>query len=303
MAILTKGRAAALTAAIGALLITACDRSVVELRDDLYAVHSLLVAGTDTARVLVTRNDPRAPAGLGGEGVGGAAVRLIQGGDTLILEELPAHPDLPGPSGEYAALVPSGILPGEHWELLVEWSDGSAHGATRVLELPQIIAPAEGTRIEWEAPMIVPVEASAPAAAGGALALEAAVLYSEGAVSANPNCLFRTDAEDEDLPPQSIVELEEVEIPRPSCWSPDFMEPLEWDSLDVRLVLVTYDSTYMRYAELFQASGAYLPSTSVGIEGAMGFFAGGAEASVPLRLIRLHTEAGPASNAVRSIRR
>lgn len=300
MAVLTKSRATVLAAALGALLTTACDRSVIELRDDLYAVHALLVAGTDSARVLVTRNDPRVAHGLGEEGVGSAVVRLIHGGDTLTLDELPAHPDVPGPSGEYAALVPGGIVPGERYELVVEWSSGSAHGATRVLELPQIVSPTAGTRIEWQESTTVPVEVSAPTASGGVLALEAAALYSEGAASANPNCFFHTDADDEDLPPPAVAELKEVEIPSPSCWSPDLHEPLEWDSLDVRLILVTYDSTYMRYAELFEASGAYLPSTSVGIEGAMGFFASGAMTSALLRLIILSgAQAPPRHSAVK----
>lgn len=292
MAVLTKTRAATLAAALGALLTTACDRSVIELRDDLYAVHSLLVAGTDTARVLVTRNDPRAPRGVGEEGVGGAVVRLVHGRDTLLLDEMPPHPDLSGPSGDYAALVPGGILPGEPYELIVEWSSGSARGASRVLELPRITAPAAGTRIEWDGPMTVPVEVSAPTAAGGMLALEAAVLYSVGAATENPTCWLRTE-EDPDVPPLSVAELLEVEIPKPSCWSPDSMERVDWDSMDVRLLLVTYDTTYMRYVELFEASGTYLPSTSVGIEGAMGFFASGAMTSALLRLINVSGAQAP----------
>lgn len=292
MAVLTKARATVLAAALGALLASACDRSVVELRDDLYAVHSLLVAGTDSAMVLVTRNDPRVAHGLGEEGVGGAIVRLIHAGDTVTLDELPREPGLPdptAPSGVYAALVPGGIVPDETYELIVEWSNGSARGETRVLELPQIISPAGGTRVEWEAPMTVPVEVSAPTAAGGVLALEAAVLYGEGAASQNPRCSFPTDV-DPDLPPPTIAELQEVEIPSPYCWSPDFMERAAWDSLDVRLLLVTYDSTYMHYAELFEASGAYLPFTSVGIEGAMGFFASGAMSYALLRLINVEEQ-------------
>lgn len=294
MAVLTKTRAAALAAALGGLLTTACDGSVIELSDDLYAVHSLLVAGTDSARVLLTRNDPRVPQGLGEEGVGDAVVRLIHASDTLTLDELPKHPDLPdptGPSGRYAAVVPGGIAPGDLYELIVEWSSGSARGATRVLELPRITSPAAGTHIEWDGPMKVPVEVSAPTAAGGMLALAAAVLYSEGAATENPNCSIRTN-DDPDVVPPPVAELLEVEIPRPSCWSPDFRERVEWDSMDVRLLLVTFDSTYMRYAELFEASGAYLPFTSVGIEGAMGFFASGAQASIPLRLIDASPEGG-----------
>lgn len=67
------------------------------------------------------------------------------------------------------------------------------------------------------------------------------------------------------------------------------MESMEWDSMDVRLIVVTYDSTYMQYAEIFEAAGAYLPHTSAGVEGAMGFFASGARASIPLRLLKVET--------------
>lgn len=293
-----KSRTAALAGALCALMTTACDRSVIELRDDLYAVHSLLVAGKDTASVLLTRNDPRIPQGLGEEGVGDAVVRLIHAGDTLILDELPKDPNLPdptGPSGRYAAVVPGGIAPGDLYELMVEWPSGSARGVTRILELPRITSPAAGTRIQWHGPMTVPVDVSSPTAAGGILGLQAAVLYSEGTVDEKPNCWLRTD-EDPDVSPPGVAELQEVEIPSPSCWSPDSMLRVEWDSLDVRLLLATYDSTYVRYAELFEASGAYLPFTSVGIEGAMGFFASGAITSTPLRLIHVRQDKDPVND-------
>ena len=274
-----------LTAALP-VLSAACDGTGVQLQDDLYAVHSLLIAGAGTATVQVTRNDPRLP--LGEEGLSGASVRLLHATDTLTLREAPANeldpPD--GLGGRYTAAVPNGILAGGVYELLVELPTGSARGVTRVLHPPRIISPDPGLRVSVEEGSVwVPVDISAPSAAGARVMLRSEVLYRGGTAVGDPNCRFPAGAEAS--PPPSAHQISGIQIQPPVCLSADLTQPAEWDSLDVQLIAVAYDSAYVRYAErTFEAEGAYIPYVSVGIEGALGFFSNGAEESVPVRIVK-----------------
>lgn len=281
MAVLIRSRLAALLG-LATLTTAGCDGVVVDLRDDLYGVHSLLIAGSDSAVVRVTNNDPRLqfPA----IGVEDAVVRLLGGADTLELIGLPAPVAVSG--GWYGASIPAGVGPGQRYELVVDLPDGSrARGSARILRPPVIRSPGAGNRIILEGPTLTPVDLEAPsAAASGTLSAQFETLFRNGLSVEGADCTFGSP-DPEAQPPKTIQEMDEVTIPLPSCRDGD--GPIvSWDSMTIWLKAVVYDSVYTRYARTtFGAEAVYLEYASQGITGAVGFFASGAEAAVPLRLV------------------
>jgi hypothetical protein len=160
MEVLIRCTVAALLLAAGA-----CDfirePTVVGPQTRQLLVHSVLSAGSDTVRVLLTRTE-------GGQvsyapiPVPGARVRIAGGGAEVLLGEAPEGfgrcldlradpsplPPVAGP-GCYAAVLAGGVRPGVRYTLEVEVPGAErASGQTTVPAVPEWILPAEGARVE-----------------------------------------------------------------------------------------------------------------------------------------------------------
>lgn len=147
------------------LIVTGCvrDPDPLELEFGTLTVHALLVAGSDSALVWVTRStDPRLDSDRGPpyEGVRDAEVRVIAGGDTIWLVETPSLPCTVtrGISAEegvgcYRSSLPASVLSGATYGLDIRLPDGiRATGQTVVPAPVTISAPAPDLRVTVTCP-------------------------------------------------------------------------------------------------------------------------------------------------------
>jgi hypothetical protein len=147
--------------AIGLTLCVACqpEPTQIELLDARIIVHSLLRAGEDSVRVFVARVDPQGSSARESAlvAVANARVRIARGADTVVLStrshcvngnEFPANSsDLD--NGCYAGVIPSGVRPGETYQLFVDVDGEAARGEALVPTLPVMHSPAPGITLQY----------------------------------------------------------------------------------------------------------------------------------------------------------
>ena len=308
-------RLAFLLACIG---LAACEREPTALRfeDEQLMVHSVLVAGSDTVKVLVTRTvpepipDPNAPSGFPSvRPVSGAEVRLLFDGTTVSLQEAPAgfssclsavpfaviRADAIGP-GCYAAAVPGGIRPEQQYGLEVRLASGErVQGSTQVPAAPAITAPAPGTRVRArinqfvegaDAAVAVPVRFRLPPTATGVrVALVVERIFQGGEPAADASCFL--GGVDIDVRRAAPVDSAVVVVSSISCSRRvgERVEQVTPDSISGHILLAAFDSAYVRYAEAASQQSAERERLRAGITGALGLFSGAGTAAQPITLV------------------
>lgn len=257
---------------------------------ELIAVHAILVAGQETASVLVTRANPHDPALTWADPVPDASVRLIRGEQSIELVPggdceqrfgVPGEADLS--AGCYTGAVPGGIVVGARYGLEATLpGGGTITGATTVPEPPTLVAPAPGAEIEMRvlpelepAPFVATWRADPPnrRMEVGLLAdrQECVAMLREDSYGSSTHYLDVTGAASATLR-TGLVECGEGVPAR----------------LDARLVLAIYDANYSEYARVALEDVYAVPGNKagVGLRGAAGVFGSAALASVPVVLVR-----------------
>lgn len=291
MALLTR-------AALAALLVAApgCDPipapSEPVATDWQLQLHSVLLAGAESATLLLTRVRPTATGGTLLEPVPDATVRLSGGG---VAAELRASASAapcgggvsdpaPAPSlapGCYTGRVPGGIRAGEAYELRVDLPDGNLiRGRTVVPPVPSLLSPTAGAHVEvprrYGDPLGEPLrlEWAAPAAAR----IEAAVRpLSECRAAVASDREFAVASVELTGPQPERLWVTGVVCP--GADAPTGEHPAE-------LVLTAFDSTYARYArEALDPNQLPRDRAAAGITGAVGVFASAAQARKPVSLV------------------
>lgn len=300
-----------------ALLAAGCgfqrEPTPIELTGEQLMVHSMLETGSDTVSVLLTRLDPRTLfLDQGSRPLSGASVRIFSGGDTVRLTEAPAgfpscvreiefgwsSPSPTAGPGCYAAIVPGGIRAGRRYGLLVTLPGGVAiRGETAVLDTLAMLRPAPGTRVEIPAPgsdrprepvhMPVKWDGGDPASWSGwvSLGLRQVGIYHDGERLPEGTCalpgqlgnFLRAEVADSISVPVGYAFC--------SAGSGAAQREIPWDSLDVRLLVTTYDSAYVRYHLAPRSRTVEISQAAVGVTGALGVFAGSATTERRIMLV------------------
>ena len=260
--------------------------SPLDTAPELVAVHAMLVAGEDTARVLVTRaRAPDAPSPSVVEPVPGASVRLVRGEQRIDLAAggscaptygSPGEPDLA--AGCYAGAVSGGIVAGARYELEITLPGGGRiEGAATVPEPPALLAPAPGAELEVR-PAPAPFVArwtTPPSGQRTEIALRAV----RRDCSAMPR--LRADAS---TPFLDVTGSDSAELRTGFVGCGGESMPAR---LDAHLILTVYDANYAAYAKAIDTSHAIARNgAAAGIRGAVGVFGSAAVASVPVVLVR-----------------
>lgn len=276
------------------VLLSACRHdplAEVELREST-SLHAVLRAGSDTAAVLLLRYDPRSAEPF--QRLSGADVAISSAGELARLREAPEGfrdcvrsrdvflPDPAIRSGCYAARLPGPIRSGESYRLRVALPGGdSVTGAVVVPAAPVIVSPAEGLVIRTPPPgqLLVPPSSRFTAkwtvpkdVARIEVGLVTSAVFWQGRRLAGAACIVSAGFPEEDhTSADSLVySIGQVGCQRGS-------EPVQWDSLAVRLVVTAYDTAYARYAAEVLSNGSVRGGrASAGIQGAFGVFAGAA---------------------------
>lgn len=286
-----------------ALLAAGCgfqrEPTPIELTGEQLIVHSVLEAGSDTVAVLLTRLNPRTLfIDQGSRPLSGANVRIFSGADTVRLAEAPAGfpscvwevdfgasglSSTAGP-GCYAAVVPGGIRAGQRYGLLVTLSGGGEiRGEAAVPEAVSMLRPVPGTHVEIptrRAVVQIPVkwEGGNLASWSGwvSLGMRHAGIYQDGERLPDGEC---------NLPHQfgSFLRAQvadSISIPVAyavcSAGSGGTQREIQWDSVEVQLLVTTYDSAYVRYSQENRGEAVEISRAAVGVTGALGLFAGSA---------------------------
>ena len=298
MALLNPVRRAAGAAAL-ALLAGGCDflypPTYVPGDPDRVVVHAVLVAGSDSATVMVAR------VGRGADPytISGAQVRIIGGGATAVLAEQPGIRGScarfpPGiavlpETGCYGGRVPGGVLPGVEYRLEVDVPSGErVRGRTQVPAAPVMYAPQERLRVPFTAtefqmratqPVAVrwsaPGAASLTALAGRVWAPDTDNVQCSGFVRWEP-------AETADPAVDSASAMLEVG----GCSDPARQAQVRPDSLEMMLSVTVYDSAFTAYYREGDG-GIPVERASLGLEdGALGLFGSGARSTRRVILVR-----------------
>ncbi|HET9984662.1 MAG TPA: hypothetical protein VFQ38_13790 [Longimicrobiales bacterium] len=291
MALLTRSALAALlVAALGCDIIpppTEPEQTGWQLQ-----VHAVLLAGADSATVLLTRvRGSGDGSGIRREAVAGASVRLSGGG---VVAELTAGaagaacgggfpgspPDSSLSAGCYAARIAGGVRAGEPYELRIDLPDGeSVLGRTVVPPVPPLLSPGPGVTIR--VPRYGSSSPEDPVALDWLAAPGSRV---EAAVNPAPGCEAWISAEGSSYGTYSVVLTAappaDLRVNGLFCRGP--VPPGEYPA---ELVLTVFDSTYTRYArETLGVDQLPAERAAAGITGAVGVFASAAQARIPVSL-------------------
>ena len=285
----------ALTRIILMSLFCACsfsrDPVAIEGSETQFGVFSLLMAGSDSASVLVVRFPP-APSlqHPGWEGVGGATVSIVDGADTIPLAELQqdsrscasgmAGDRPPGSSGCYGARIPGGVRAGGAYALIADVPGfGRVNGFARVPFPPVVLAPFEGERISANAVngtwprVLIQLQPGA-----GTQRIEATLTTPRDSTRTCEASFVGGSVGVQGLIVLELDEAEGVAVRfSASCFTSTGREPI--GEIPGVLRFVAVDSVYVRYAKaaLENDNEALLaPYTRAGIDRGIGFFAGAA---------------------------
>jgi len=282
--------------------------------EDLLQVHSVLHAGADTVKVLVSRSGVS-----GGQSVvtpvSGARVRIAGGGTEVTLREAPGgfsgcvnrvDPNLPSAAelvmapGCYAAVVPGGIRSGERYLLSVELTDGGrVTGETVVPRPAEILRPAENARltvqrfggpgggtdsvlVRWRTPLD---------AVGSFPQMQAGTVYRSGTAVPGATCQVHFFGPDVYGPggiravaPEDSLRGQ-VQFGGCQVRSGNTAAEVRPDSIDALFVVQARDSAYARYARPDRDAGVRRGSRSHGLRGAYGLFGSVATGTRRVRLL------------------
>jgi hypothetical protein len=285
-------------------LTTGCDflrePSPVELSGEEVLVHSLLLTGSDTVSVYLTRSRP----GRGTpvpviQPISGADVRIVGSGGSVRLAEDP--PGLPRcfvqntglqpatQPGCYGAFLPGGVKPGARYELQIALPGGGTIEGTAVVPQPLVIlTPEHQHRILAQTPNSERPEiyGSVQTRWGGSgdvgrvqFGIESLAVLRNGVRVPSASCGFETtsvvprgvDARATDSAFVGFQVLNCFEEPASGT-----LRPIEPDSIQARFVITAFDTAYTRYAEVISKDAVERRHLSVGVRGALGVFAGAA---------------------------
>jgi hypothetical protein len=271
-----------------------------EPMDEEISVHSVLLAGTDTASVLLTRvrwsyqtwDEPYSTP------LAGATVRLITGRDTLRLLPQSGEGDrCTAPSlspwqrlgdmraGCYLAAVPGGVRAGGRYELVIDLPDGGAiRGSAVVPEVPVILAPEGGTvfKVRWG---FEPGGSASPVVVRWAgVERDQNIELAIAPVRRECSAGLQQASENSGLHWLTVLGVDSVAI---EARFVDCRKEQAPPSLDAHLYLTAFDTTYTRYAkEMRRGGSASRTKAAAGVSGAIGVFAGAAAATVPITLVQ-----------------
>lgn len=267
------------------------------------AVHAVLAAGTDTARVLLTRYDPDALADVRFSGISGAAVRVARAGDTIQLPEAPAgfrdcdfdpfQPDTNEPAGPgcYGGIVPGGLREGERYALRITLpGGGSVSGTATIPARPEILAPAAGRVVPVRLPdgpvtggpgSSFPVRWKAPDAGRVEIAIVRPQAFRDGRALTGVLCRVQQGPL-----PDELIESDSVLHQVVSAFCSRGGEGVRWDSISVVMMVTAYDTAYARFArDVVSKESVRRGRATAGLDGAYGVFAGAASAERRLTLV------------------
>ncbi len=298
-----------------ALLLTGCLRDPVplELDDDTVTVHSLLVTGSDSALVMVTRarENPtwdEAPF----VGVSGGEVRLIAGEDTTWLIETPELACIqewraPSGIGCYRATLPAPIADGGTYGLEIRLPDGTrVRGETTAPAPVTISAPAPDIHVTahchhaeycygaqretppYQVPVaVIPLAWVPPASvAGASVALRAVAVYLDGVEYPGEACQVGYYGGGYYSSSLYGADDGEFEVPNIGCNGAPALAPVRFDSIRVQLDVMGWNATYREYLTSGSWQGVRSEAASHGIAGAFGFFGAMSRATRSVVLVR-----------------
>ena len=282
--------------ALAALLpLAACEfvRDPVLLQfEEQLAVHAVLLTGDTIAEVLVTRTNAGDSEHVV-RGVPDAQVRLVSGTTSLTLSVNPgnscfSHEFLGDPGlleinrGCYSARVPGGLRAGTTWQLHVDaGSLGNVTGSATLPEAPAFSLPAAGTRIVSEGGFLggSPVFTMRWSGVPRLRLAELDVAVPSRACSAYLAPQGTTGFGEEVIPVANADSLR-ARLGDSGCTIPT-------QGMPAQLRVVAYDSIYTLYRDENRGPRGTLERTSsMGLSGAVGVFAGAARAVLPILLVR-----------------
>lgn len=278
--------------------------SPVELSGEEILVHSLLLAGSDTVSVYLTRTRPgTATSAPTIQPISAADVRITGPAVSMRLEEtspgspqcfLEFAPPSPTQPGCYGATLPGGVQSGSGYELRIQLPGGGSVEGMAVIPQPMtLLAPQPEAQV-----LIRPPDASRPELLGFAFVLtrwsrpgdtgrvqfdaqSLAVFQNEVRV---PNASCRLD-----VSAFSNREVESVDaratdsahvVIRVINCVENILSPtprqLDPDSVQARFRVTAFDTAYTRYAEALSKNSVARSQLSAGVRGALGVFAGAA---------------------------
>ncbi|HEX7091943.1 MAG TPA: DUF4249 family protein [Longimicrobiales bacterium] len=265
------------------------DPSPLDAATEMIAVHAMLIAGEDTAEVLLTRAQALAAANLPAEPVPGASVRLVRGEQSIELAAgghcvprfgVPNGPDLA--AGCYAGAVPGGIAAGARYELEIMLPGGARiEGATTVPEPPALLDPAPGAVIDVRV-----ASETLPEPFVATWSVQPSGRRAEIALRADRqecSAMLRVDVGGSAFY-LDVTGTDSAELRTGLVECGDGSTPAR---LEARLVLTAYDTNYTAYTKATDSAyGIGENGAAAGIRGALGVFGSAAEASVPVVLVR-----------------
>ncbi|CAN5730249.1 hypothetical protein BH23GEM6_BH23GEM6_21690 [soil metagenome] len=271
----------------------------IETPRDRLIVHSVLSAGSDTVKVLLTIPAPKWSADYNPLRVGGATVRLSGGGREVTLLEAPAgfsdctapsNFGSPGPQqlgavqlGCYAAVLPGGVLHATRYTLRVEAPGREVvTGETLVPTEPEWISFPEqhAVQVSWSSgsALSLPLELRWRTAAA---ATEIPPVWTErifrGGRQIEGRCVMVPIRSDGTLFTTNSARTDSVQIRilLANCRSADASpgQPLlQPDSAYASILLSAYDQSYAAHAQDRARGSSSTRSASPGLSGAYGVF-------------------------------
>lgn len=299
MALLIRARAAA-AAALMAVLAAGCEfirpPTWVQGDPDQLLVHAVLVAGSDSAAVLVTR-----VGGLNGSPVSGAEVRLIGEHGEAVLAEVVGErapcwsQGIPyeARTGCYVAALSSPVRVGAEYRLEVDAPGGEQVRGLTVIPTPAVmLSPEDRLHVEansvtaghLHAMRTVLVRWSTPGPASLVGWVERGWAPGRDDLRCGTSLQRPYSLQMPTLDTDSVW----VGIEVYSCTS--FLDPtvpVRPDSVEVTVGVTTYDASYLAYVRDAE-NGLSREQASRGLEGAFGVF--GSAATARRRVILVHQE-------------
>jgi len=273
-----------------ALLLCACvtrDPVTLDPEGGQLMVHAVLQAGGDTVAVLLTRVPSSGGDVPGVQPVSGASVQIAGAGQQVQLDEAPAgfssctgEAGLPVPPigpGCYAAVLPGGVQAGARYTLAVQVPGGeTVRGEAIVPAVPGIELPAAAARVGaprdsgGQPVASIPVRWRGGGGAGFGVGLRVTALFAGGQPVPGFTCTFGQSVGG--LLPAG-TDTATVRVNLGGCEGP--AGPVQHDSAHARLLVVSYDSAFTRYARLladYPGKPIARERFAAGVTGALGLF-------------------------------